>query len=565
MKEIIIEQKNMDFMFVLELEQIILDNVKWNLNLQTPFEIVICLFKELYPETKIFILNNEATCEYEAVNNRFQIALSLIKFGINEFSIYKKYNEYIITISSLLYMLKIEDEIHQMQIVKQIFEEDLELIDECMLKIDAEFNKEEGEGEEEEGEDHTVLVDSSSPLYVEFYFCEAKIQKAKIPDERTATTFCGFYSGCSSSRIFAIQKAFNNQILNTIVQSPTTFTKSKPVLSVDRISDFDENKNNNNISYKNGNNYPILSSPSASKNPNRSPAGKESIDDDQYQYEDKSIGFAEMTPINNSVLTPGRLFFSNIRKLNFSAASANLNGSSGKQRNPNFCNSNFRNRSESFVSTGPGDNSAIDYRTLPIPKKDLFSNTDYNLKFFENNNNNDYFNINSTDKECNDSSLIIENNSSSNSKIHGAAESICKNKDSIQHEIRCSSSKRIDLLRNKRKKCSVSSSSTSKKKNLLLIANSNKAKTFQEDNESLLEEEKENNFSSANIKDINNQKPKSNSSRRSSICSYEKESSNLDSTSKQINIEKIWICKKNRKRKYLKINEDSSLNDQLFI
>lgn len=542
-------------MFIIELEQTVLNSVNWNINLQTPNEILICIFKELYPQINLYSLNEESSQSDEV--NKFQLALSLIKYCINEYSIYKKYNEYIITISSILYMLRIKKEIFLVQILRKAFEADLPLIDKCFWEIDTEFNKEE---EHYESEEQKVFVDPCYPLYVDHYFCEAEIKQKLLCEEALETT------KPNSDKSFDKNAAYENKLLNPFAKnsfpnnnsntqcSPVLIKKAFPnakstELSANRYSECDFNKNNNDENQQNSD---------------------LNVFNSKEQVHVKSIVFDEITPIKKSILSPGRLFFSNIQKLNFSAGGGGGNLNSGVKLNKevNYEGSNFRNRSESFVSTAPGDQTVIDYKSLP--NKNLFLNADYNLKFFEdnsdlninNNNNSNNLKLSSSDlimdKVENDFGFHFDQQGTMNCDVVFASSDInnnlnIKNAYRDDYVFGREGNRRFSLLKKKRKKYS--------NKNLLLCANKNKAKIFQEDKESQVEEEKENNFSSANIKNIKNSSSFSSFENKISNCEDFENNNSIKQTKK-----KSRLYKKIRNRKCLEVNDDDSgKSDKLVV
>jgi len=129
----------------LELEDTILNYLKWNINQITAYDILLYIFKELYPKISINDLK-EGDCQNSEINC-FQMGLNLINFIFSEFCIYKKYNEFIIMVSCILYVFNFKEEFFKMNILKNSIEEDLNLIQSCLFEINLEINKEEIENE----------------------------------------------------------------------------------------------------------------------------------------------------------------------------------------------------------------------------------------------------------------------------------------------------------------------------------------------------------------------------------------------------------------------------------
>lgn len=444
--------------------------------MQTPSEILTCIYKELYPNKNLINLNQENFEDEELIN--FQIAHSFIKFCINEYALYNKYNEYILTISSIMYMLKCKEEIILMQIMENNFWEEFEIIQECFWDIDKEINK-----EEKPAEELIAINDALNTVnYIDFFFKESEIKEALIKQKVTDSVKSPqikFKDNKSINELNPFRKISSSDCENNSSNKST-------------LNPFNQDKLNATPKISNLI-HPIKTLNSADKTPQskkllkisdpfvtiNSPFGQKSTESKNNKVKEQ---LAELTPIKNCMLSPNHLFFSNIQKLNFSSSATKNN------------NSNLRNRSESFISTTTGENMKIDYENLP--NKNLFLNTNYDVSLFVQNNESDsklkLSSFDSIDKAENEDSFVLENQASKECSLN-----LAKDDDDNETAVRSLSkatavkNKKISLLKNKRKKYS--------NKHLFSVANRNaKAKFFDEDKQMQIEEEKENDFAYAN-------------------------------------------------------------------
>lgn len=98
MKEKIIEN-NINFENIINLEKFLLNSFYWKINLITPYDINMSI-----------ILANRNLLEKASFEEFTSSCLDFLKFSNNNFTIYKQYNPFIITVSCLILVAEIYNE-----------------------------------------------------------------------------------------------------------------------------------------------------------------------------------------------------------------------------------------------------------------------------------------------------------------------------------------------------------------------------------------------------------------------------------------------------------------------
>lgn len=115
MKEKIIEN-NINFENIINLEKYLLNSFCWKINLITPYEISISI-----------ILANINLLEKTSFEEFSSSCLDFLKFSNNNFSIYKQYNPFIITVSCLFLVSEIYNEENFINFIKNFYLEKINL------------------------------------------------------------------------------------------------------------------------------------------------------------------------------------------------------------------------------------------------------------------------------------------------------------------------------------------------------------------------------------------------------------------------------------------------------
>lgn len=395
--------------------------MNWNISIQTPDQILICIFKELYPNFNLLKIHEENSEDSEI--HSFQMAWNIINFCVNEYGIYRNYSDYILTVSSVFYALNFKEENFQIKILQGVFEEDIIEIQACLLDIDQKLN-------ETENEDNFKInsIDEEISFYVNTFYKDEDISNFIFYQEETQT----IYSSENPSNEKCLGENNNQQVyLNEFVK-----IKKIALESLLTPQKYDENmlvlNQNHSVS-----SFSILQSYDSSKNQDSDTStnqflltnltkNKVSINDknhnsqsnrENYNHEkndENNLNSVDIiTPVKNSIL-PGQLFFSNIQNLNFSGC-----GLSENERLNFYCNSSNRYQHESNFSTAPEESKNL--TSKKILNRELLNNKDYKEDKFEDR---QFKILNSEYKEYSkylDSSLVFDgksfNNNNNNGKI----------------------------------------------------------------------------------------------------------------------------------------------------
>lgn len=128
-------EKNIDYESIVGLEELILNRLSWRIPIFSPFEFCINILQACYPS---FIFENTFYgANYGKEMQLFQTSIKLINFSFNEFSIYRKFSEFIIILSCIFYSLKQNQEDLIINNLGKYFSEDLVMINDCNGLIDA--------------------------------------------------------------------------------------------------------------------------------------------------------------------------------------------------------------------------------------------------------------------------------------------------------------------------------------------------------------------------------------------------------------------------------------------
>jgi hypothetical protein len=134
LKEKMVE-KNMELDSIELFEKNILIESNWKLNLISTMEIMILIFKFLYKDN--FNINNITDSEPKTIGiYLYQISMVYFRASINDFSIYSKFPEHIILLSSIFINLNDKGENKKLMKLQKEYSEEIEEIQECIHLIE---------------------------------------------------------------------------------------------------------------------------------------------------------------------------------------------------------------------------------------------------------------------------------------------------------------------------------------------------------------------------------------------------------------------------------------------
>ena len=162
----------MDIKIIEDVQRLILNRISWKLFLETPKETSILILRELFEDEGVCPELEENVCDW-------------INFSLNEWFLFKKYDQFLISVSSILLGLRVtglEQQVEKLvDLVKNHGLGDLTTIQTCIQYMVAIMNQSEEEGENEllslqstgQSEDMHSLRDDDSDSDSDSTFCQS--------------------------------------------------------------------------------------------------------------------------------------------------------------------------------------------------------------------------------------------------------------------------------------------------------------------------------------------------------------------------------------------------------
>jgi hypothetical protein len=155
--------KNLELSAIEESEKNILVESSWKINTISISEIAILIFKFLYGENFKLkeITNNNTNSIYIYI---YQVSMMIFRSCISDFSIYSKFPEHIILISSILINLNREGEFKALMKFQKEFTKECREIQECIILVEKFVKKIFNEDNQLEDEDNEMELYNNDNL-----------------------------------------------------------------------------------------------------------------------------------------------------------------------------------------------------------------------------------------------------------------------------------------------------------------------------------------------------------------------------------------------------------------